>query len=317
MQKQLLLDYYKKRGFPVKDGLDAVEYVKALKQPDTLTIEEIRKHLDELIAQNENTTSRLLALARYYYLIGRHDVYIYFTSILGGIGVMESIEQRLKENVGERLSKELMESLNPPPLGADIADYPEFTYNFVSKLESNLSLETCHTVLAGNNHQIPAEAYFAEKGLYEESFSLDDYLKAYNQRQIAILQKHADDGTVWFEQKITQEVVDFVSLNQEIMSAVHDGDWLYTTKIPYDPDRWLKTSDPLEKRYLACHCPFVREAIRTNSHSFSNLWCSCSAGFAKYPYEVIFDRPLKVETLASVLNGDSICRFRIYIGKTV
>lgn len=163
MQKQLLLDYYKKRGFSVKDSLDAVEYVNTLKQPDNLTIQEIRKHIDELITQNENKSSRLLALARYYYLFGRNDAYIYFTSILGGIGVMESIEQRLKKAVGEKLSKELMESITPPPLGADIAEYPEFTYNFVSKLKSNLDLETCHDVLAGNNYQIPAEAYFQKK----------------------------------------------------------------------------------------------------------------------------------------------------------
>jgi len=316
MNEYLLLDYYEKRGFSVEEGLVAVEYVKALKQPDSLTIQEIREHLDALIAQNENTKPRLLALARYYYIIGRSDIYIYFTSILGGLGVVESIEQRLKETVGEGPAKELLQTIEPPPLGADIAEYPDFTYDFVTKLESNLSFEICHDVLAGNNHKIPAEAFFAEKALYEESSSLDDYLKAYNQRQIAILQKHADDGTVWFEQKITQKVVDFVSQNQEIMSAVHDGDWLYATKIPYDPDRWLKSKDPLEKRYLACHCPFVREAIRTNSHSFSGLWCSCSAGFAKYPYEVILDRPLKVETLESVLKGDSICRFRIYIGES-
>ena len=227
---------------------------------------------------------------------------------------MSSIQERLKDVVGESLSTDIMASLKEPPLGSDIQAYPEFTHQFVMTLESHLPKETCHKVLAGNNHQIPGEAFLDEKAIFERLGSMDAYLEDLNQRQIAILQKHSDEGTVWFEQTITQDVVDFVSQNQEIMSAVRRGDWIYSTKIPYDPDRWLHSKDSDERRYLACHCPFVREAIRTHAIQFSATWCSCSAGFAKHPYEVILGRPLQVETLSSVLKGDDVCRFRIYIG---
>ena len=166
-------------------------------------------------------------------------------------------------------------------------------------------------MLAGNNHGIPAEAFDEEKALFAASESMDAFLKAQHKKQVADLQRHCDTNTVWYEQTITQEVVDFVAANQEIQSAVREGDVLYTTKIPYDPARYLAETDPVKKRYYACHCPFVREAILAGSPEVSENWCYCSGGFVKYPYEVILGRPLRVKLLQSVLRGDPVCRFAI------
>jgi len=45
----------------------------------------------------------------------------------------------------------------------------------------------------------------------------------------------------------------------------------------------------------------------------SYKWCYCSGGFAKFPFEVIFDRELTVKVISSPLKGDNICRFAIDI----
>lgn len=67
MQEQLLLEYYAKRGFSDEEARRAVEDVKSLENADTATLADIRNHLDQLIIRKENTLSRLLALARYFY----------------------------------------------------------------------------------------------------------------------------------------------------------------------------------------------------------------------------------------------------------
>jgi predicted hydrocarbon binding protein len=46
------------------------------------------------------------------------------------------------------------------------------------------------------------------------------------------------------------------------------------------------------------------------------MFCQCSAGFHKKPYEIIFGQPVKAEVLESVLKGDDICRFAIYLPDT-
>lgn len=85
--------------------------------------------------------------------------------------------------------------------------------------------------------------------------------------------------------------------------------------IPYDTKAWLDAKDPSEKLYFACHCPFVREGLKDGTLDVNKDWCYCSAGFAKYPFEVIFDRTLEVELLETPLKGDIQCRFRIKIPK--
>lgn len=314
MDTQKLYDYYLQRGLGETAAANATKYLEDFGDLHSATRETLRHYLDTLISKGENSEDRLLALARYCYVAGLNDHYVYFTSLFGGRGVMETIEGRLKGLAGEGAARAVFNDVIQPPLGTDLIDFPAYTQAIVEKMIDLLPGDLCHQALAGNNHRIPPEAFFEEKKHYEAAPSLDAYLADYQRRQIEILQTHCDQNKVWFEQTITQAVVDFAASNQEIMSAVRQGNWLYTTKIPYDPDRYLKTTDPQEKRYLACHCPFVREAIRATTPKISDQWCSCSAGFSKHPYEVILGRPLEVETVASVLKGDDICRFRIFIG---
>ena len=321
MNRQILRNHYEKRGFPAQQADEAVSAVEALERwlsihsgsLDTVQAPQMRDYIRLLIEQEQNALETLLALARYFYLTGRNDIYVYFTSLLGRIGVIESIRDRLGTLESLETAQELIDPLPRPPLGADPLEYPAFTRALMERLEARLPLETVRCALAGNHHQIPAEAFEEEKKLYQASVSMDDFLRAQHKNQVATLQQHCDTNTVWFEQLITQEVVDFVAANQEIQSAVREGNTLYTTKIPYDPTRYLAETDETMRRYYACHCPFVREAILRGETDISDNWCYCSGGFVKYPYEVILGRELRVDLLQSVLKGDSVCRFAIHL----
>lgn len=156
-------------------------------------------------------------------------------------------------------------------------------------------------------------AFLDEKKIYESSASMDEYLKGLHDRRVNELQDYCDQNKVWFEQTITQATVDFVASNQELLSAIHLDEVLYLTKIPYDPDAYLKETDPIKKRYYACHCPFAREAILKGKPTISKNWCYCSAGFEKLHFETIMDKPLKVDVLQSALQGDPTCRFAIHL----
>ena len=321
MNRQMLRDHYEKRGFPAQQADEAVAAVETLEHwlsisagsLESVQVPQMRDYMRLLIEQEQNTLETLLALARYFYLMGRNDIYVYFTSLLGGIGVVESIRDKLGTLESPETAQEIIDSLAKPPLGADPLEYPAFTRALMEWLEARLPTETVRCALAGNHHQIPAEAFEEEKKLYLSSVSMDDFLRAQHKDQVATLQKHCDTNTVWFEQLITQEVVDFVANNQEIQSAVREGNTLFTTKIPYDPARYLAETDETMRRYYACHCPFVREAILHGEMNISANWCYCSGGFVKYPYEVILGKELQVDLLQSVLKGDSVCRFAIHL----
>ena len=119
---------------------------------------------------------------------------------------------------------------------------------------------------------------------------------------------------MWYECEITQAVIDYVKSDQEIGSAVREGNKLYSSKIPYDTVKFLEATNDAEKRYHACHCPFVRKAILDKNRIVPFQWCNCSAGFQKFSYEIIFDRELDITLLESPLKGDLRCRFVIDLG---
>jgi multidrug efflux pump subunit AcrA (membrane-fusion protein) len=92
-----------------------------------------------------------------------------------------------------------------------------------------------------------------------------------------------------------------------------EGNTVYVSKIPYMARQFLAESDPTLKRYYACHCPWARAAIKSGETRLNAVFCNCSGGFHKKPWEVIFGQPLEVEVLASVLAGDTRCRFAIHL----
>jgi hypothetical protein len=56
-------------------------------------------------------------------------------------------------------------------------------------------------------------------------------------------------------------VVNYVKEYQYIQTGIRQDDRIIVSKIPYNPDAWLKGTDPLLKRLYACNCPFARSSI--------------------------------------------------------
>ena len=58
-----------------------------------------------------------------------------------------------------------------------------------------------------------------------------------------------------------------------------------------------------------CLCPLVESKPEGLSHTF----CQCSVGYVKQWYDMIFQKPVTVELLDSVLMGGPRCRFKITV----
>jgi hypothetical protein len=320
MKVQEYSEFLRSRGQNEQAIGSALDYVREFaeylsgkdKGLDTLDVEEVKAYAAELIADGKNTMDRFLALARYVYMAGLNDAYIYFTAILGGREVVASISEKLAKVAGEDTRTNVFDDIHLPPLGSPPEEYPRATARLVSGLQE-LGQAACREVLADNHHGVPVQAFDKHKKWLREAGSIDAFLKKVHGEAVAELERYMSEGKIWYEQKITPEVVEFVKGNQEVLSAVREGKYLYITKIPYAPDAWLKESDPMMKRYLACHCPLARAALITGEPRIPLDWCYCSGGFEKLMFDVVFDEPTEVEVLESVLAGDHRCRFRVKI----
>lgn len=319
MDIKKLKELYIKRGFSDKKTAEAVTCVLKLEQYLTklssnlkdCSLSSIKQYIEILLSEGDIPVDTLLAIARYSYIINRTDIYIYFTKLLGGIGVLDNIKKRMTKYAGKETTDKVFSGFSYPPLGTPIASMPRYTEDLMNRIKESIPSNQYKKILAGNNHGIPQSSMQKEKEHYEKSESLEQYLIDKHKRSVNELQEYCDTKKVWFEQVITQPVVDYVKSNQELLSAVKKGNHLYVTKIPYDTVSYLKAESDKEKNYYACHCSFAREAIVTDEDNVNEDWCYCSAGFAKYPFEVILDRKLNVKVLKTALGGDGLCRFKI------
>ena len=321
MNKDIFLARYKK--FKI-DNKTLDEYIKTVteyenyinKDIENTNINDIKKYVDYLINTNENTYNNLIHIARYYYYINKQINYIHMTKYFNSLGVLENIVDRIPLYASQEDHDKLIKNIQLPQFGIESSDLPSYTKDFLDKLNKHLPKSMCNKILAGNNHNIPKSAFDKEKEYYNNSASLEVYLKERHKRKVAELTRYYENNLIWFEQMITKEAIEYVEGNQEMLSGVIKDDKLYITKIPYEISNYLNEDDEKMKRYYACHCSFVRENILTEKEDIPMQWCYCSAGFAKYPFEIILEQELDVKLLKTPLNGDFICRFEIDLSNT-
>jgi len=277
--------------------------------------DDLKSYVSLLIKEGKNSLDRLIALGRYSGFVKKNDFYVYLVGLFGAREVLPSIGERLEAIAGKEARRRVFDGFELPPLGSPQDDYPKLTKKIIDAMEAQLPGETCREVLAWNYHKVPVEAFKEKKERFEKASSIDEFLKDEHRRFVEELSSYMKSGQIWYEQEITPEVLEFVKGNQEIQNGVRQGNKIYVSKIPFAPKQFLAEKDPVMKRYYACHCQLARTAIRDGKPKISPVFCYCSGGYEKLPYDVIFGEPVKIELLESALKGDMRCRFAITIPK--
>jgi len=277
----------------------------------------VRAFSTHLIRENLNTFDHYLALARYGQFIKNYAIYIAVVELLDGHEALENLYKKLGEAVGEHQRDEVFKDIDLPPLGTPAAQKAQITQRVMDRLDRLVDPEVNKKVLSDSLRDLGGdEAYLNERKKYAESGSVDAYLARKGQDFIAQLERIKKEGGLYFTQAITDEVIAFVEQHPEIRQGVREGNVICEIKIPYMTREYLAETDPQMKRYHYCHCPWVRESIRSGQ-AISPTFCQCSIGFVKKPWEVIFDQPLEGEIVESVLKGDPWCKIVIHLPEGV
>jgi hypothetical protein len=279
------------------------------------SVNDFRGYVATLMALGKNSYDDLVPVARYVNLLGMKDVYVYYASILGGAPIFPSIRKRLGEFAGEETCNRVFSHVDQPPLGSDPGAYPPATRQLMEQLERELPRDVYRRVLAGNHHGVPVEAFMEQKRWLEEMGNIDSWLARVHHAAVAELDKHRRENKIWYEQIITQGVVDLVRDDPELLSGLRVGDWIYTKKFPYSPQAYIDEKEPEMRKYYMCHCPLAREAILSGEPGIPADWCYCSAGYDKFRYDIAFGEDTEVEVLENVFSGSDGCRFRVKIPK--
>jgi len=306
------------RSIQVVERFD--DFVKELNQLRTLeyvTSDDAARFTTLLIDEGINSYENFVALARYGLFVKNNDLYLAFLELIDGGNVIDVLHEKLGESVGEEKRDEVFTGIDMPPLGMPSSQKPRVTRAVMDQMEAKVDPETCKKVLSDVTHGIPKEHYEEERERFLKTKTIDEYLEDKRSRAIAQLEKHRDEETLFFNQVITDEVIEFVKSRPDIMTGAREGDKIVHTKIPYMTREYLVETDERMKRYYACHCPWARESIRTADLEISPTFCYCSGGFTKQPWEVALDQSLEVKLVKSALKGDIECQFIIQLPKEV
>jgi len=299
----------------VKHVKEFVEFLKnrGRKDLNDTSSNDVKDFVRDLTENRRITLDNFRALIRYSDFAGKKETVSILYGYLEGFGVPEELFKRLRETVGVNESREIFEGVDIPPLGTLPEDKPKITEKIMERLEARLDERSLKKLMSSGLEVFPDEWYLPQKKMFQESDTVDDFLERRHKMFVETLEKHSKEKTMFFAQEIDEEVVEYVRRNMEIQGGVREGEIVYETKIPYQTKKYLHEKDEKKKKYYACHCSWVREAIKSGSPKISPNFCYCSAGYHKRPFEIIFGVPVEVDVLETVLKGDPVCRFAIHI----
>lgn len=267
-----------------------------------------------LIAEGQNTEENFLTLARYGLFFNQQEVFVAFLEVLDGGEAQENLYRRVGERYGTALRDEVFAGIGVAPYGIPAPEKPRYMQPVIERLERALGADACRALLADSLRDLPEYAW--ERELYLSCANVDEYLLQKKARFVAQLETCQREGRLFFAQEITDAVLDYVRNEPEVGGGVRVGNIVYETKIPFLTKEALAETDPTLKRYYICHCPWAREAVKSGA-AVAPLFCNCSAGFHKKPWEAALGQAVQVDVLESVLQGHDRCRFAIHLPEGV
>lgn len=284
----------------------------SVKMFQTASEDDVEAFVEELGLSNRANYENLVALVRYARFTNTKAVEARVIEMLDGAEVMDALAVILKSRTGQEGCEKVFAGIELPSVETSHAEWPVVTKAVMERLEAQLDEGAWKGALLAGPHTAPDEYYLPERKKFEESKDIDEYLSRRADEFAALLQQCKDEDVLFFNQEIDEDVLAFVRGNKEIGGGVRDGDTIFETKIPFMAREYIRETDPVTRRYLYCHCPWVRESIRSGLEISPNF-CYCSAAYHKKPWDVIFGKPVEAEVVSSVLRGDLVCRFAIKI----
>ena len=277
--------------------------------------EEVEKFARKLIAAGSNTLENFSFLRDYARWLGHRKLYVALIEVMdchNALGVLaDEVEERHGREVRDRVFSEAL-----PPLGTGERERCAYTRTITEHMAQHVTPQETREAWFHVQHGIPADAWresdMADREKYRQcGNNVDEFLDLKRRERDALLTRLRDEGKLWYTVEIDDEVLEFVKSDPEMEVGRREGDRVYITKIPYNAVRYLHETDPEMKRYYACHCPLLREAIR-KGQSISPDVCNCSLGHASH-YLAGLGRELKGEVLESAVKGDTRCRLVFYL----
>lgn len=321
MQEEKLREFMKsknKQENTIETFVDFVKkidaYLKNEKKSlgiDKSYLKDLQAFLKQWKADKKVKKRFLLAMKSYGKATENHNLIANANRLLGRGTWLSRLEETLDDYVGEELQKKIMDAGGPIKQTSTTAKKAVWAKCMMDCLEANVDEKICKKILTNNLHfKSPKSPSFKKlKRMYEKASSIDVVLQHLHDKWKKIVGDRYGYDSPEFK---------YVEADSTIEAGVREGNIVYVSKIPYQIKQFIEAEDDQTMRYHYCHCGWVRDSIKkSEEEQVSPTFCNCSGGWHKVPFEGIFEQPLEVDLVKSVLKGDNICTFAIHLPKEV
>ncbi len=169
--------------------------------------EKIIEYSEYLVSLNgDSVLDFLRAIMHYANFSKRYEFITKVIDISESYNAMDNLYLRVAEFYGEPSRDKIFEDLVIPTLGIHPEKKPEFTKSILKRLQKRIGKEKIVDLLSPCLHGRPPDDIEGDKKLLKEK-GIDGFLEKKHQDLIARLEKHRDEGTLEFAQKIDDEIV--------------------------------------------------------------------------------------------------------------
>ena len=282
---------------------------------DTVNPKKLVEYTEDLISNEDaNVLNFLIAILKYADYSKRYDFITEAIDIFESYNAMENLYARIAEVHGEQIRDEIFKELVIPPLGVHPEKKPDFTKTVIKRIEEKLGQKPLIDLLSPCLHGRPPDDIEGDKKLLAE-LGIDGFLFRKHQDVIKRLEKHRDEGTLEFAQRVDDDVINLIKSNQIYGAGIRNNSLIHLSKIPYQTKKFLDSKDDKLKRFYLCYCPWVRGALKDGTSDISDIskFCHCSAGWYKLYWDQVFEQSVEVLPMKTALSGDFECRFTVEI----
>jgi hypothetical protein len=283
------------------------------KSLDTSTTDDFYAYADHLIQHDQSDAAVFVSMLRYAYYKKNNTLYRNAMEVLDGSEVIRNLSARLTDEFDEETRKNIFQDIEEPPLGIHPRKKPDLMKPIIERLEKKLGPQKCAEFLNHGLRDRYEESRQPDRKKFLQLKNIDAFLFAKRKEFIKQLEHHHKNGTLFFTQEITPEVLEHVKNDPYIETGVREEDKIIIRKIPHMAKEYLAETDDQKKRYFYCHCPWVKEALLADKKPVSPVFCNCSAGFYRAYWEIVLAQPVEVEVLSSLLRSDPICSFAVSV----
>ncbi|MHA1990268.1 MAG: hypothetical protein ACW981_11235 [Candidatus Hodarchaeales archaeon] len=317
-------EYLRLKKVPTDKISSAIEIVNDLntflnkksKSIESATYSDFYDYSEFLIQKNANSVINFTGILRYGYYSNNNTLILVCMEILDGSEMIKNFSLQLINEFGLDLRDEIFQDLDIPPLGIRPEEKPEITKTLVNRLITKMGIKKSEEFFRIGLRDKYIESYIPAREKYLQSKNIDEFLKQRHNKLITTLEKHEEEGSLFFTQEIDKNVLDYVR-NNPVESGIRENNKIFVTKIPYSAKNYFEQEDEKLKRYYFCHNPWIREALKTEEKPIDPIFCNCSGAYFKNYWDYVLDESIKVDVLESVIQGDIVCKFVINLPESL